>query len=200
MHNRIKMFIALLFISIFTSKYALAADDKGQHGVRGAGLVSCAVYEKERNLKSQVYLILASWMDGYITGTNQWADDTYDVMPFQTTEFIANIISYHCKKNPTDRIFPVLRDLIKKISKSRLSNKSDKIEVGVGDRNTKLYVEVVIRLKTELKRAGYYHGEINNIYDGETIKAMKEFQGSLDFNQTGFPDQLTLWRLLKPSE
>ncbi len=201
MKYAIKSLVILgLFTGTLVSKGATAADKEGQYGVRGAGLTSCAVYEKERNLQSQVYFIIASWMDGYITGTNQWANDTYDILPFQTTELITSIISSHCKKNPADRIYPVLRDLIKKISQNRLSKKSEKIDVTVDERTTKLYVEIIIRLKTKLKQAGYYDGDINSTFDGETIEAMQKFQGSIDFKQTGFPDQLTLWRLLNPTE
>ena len=92
MKNVIKLFAIFLLLSgMFSSKSAISADNEGQHGVRGAGLTSCAIYEKERNLKSQVYFIIASWMDGYITGTNQWANDTYDIFPFQSTELITSI-------------------------------------------------------------------------------------------------------------
>ena len=72
--------------------------------------------------------------------------------------------------------------------------------MGVGERTTKLYIEVVIRLKEKLKQTGHYHGDINSVYDGATIEAIKTYQGSIGFNQTGFPDQLTLWRLLNPSQ
>lgn len=192
--------VALLLIGLLVSKSSQSADDEGQYGVRGAGLTTCAVYETERNLKSQVYYIIASWMDGYITGTNQWADDTYDIFPFQTTELITSIISSHCQNNPDDRIYPVLNNLMEKISNNRLSKKSSKVDVGAGKRTTKLYAEIVKRIKVKLTQSGYYKGEINSQYDGETIEAMKAFQESLDFNPTGFPDQLTLWRLLNPSE
>lgn len=199
MQQVIKLVVVIfLATGLLTSKNAISADDKGQYGVRGAGLTSCAIYEKERNLKSEVYFIIASWMDGYITGTNQWAHDTYDMFPFQSTELITSIISAHCQKNPNDRVYPVLRDLIEKINNNRLTNKSKKVDVGVNERTTELYGEIVIRIKTKLKQAGYYDGRLNSIYDDVTIEAMKKFQGSIDFNQTGFPDQLTLWRLLEP--
>ena len=107
--NLIFIVCAIVLTSLLSSQEAFAADDKGQFGVRGAGIISCAIYEKEREAQSEVYLITAAWVDGYITGTNQHMPSTYDLMSFETTELLTAILAEHCKKNPADTVFSVLK-------------------------------------------------------------------------------------------
>ena len=188
---------ALTLTSILHTQEAVAADSKGQFGVRGVGLISCAIYEKEREARSEVYLITAGWIDGYITGTNQHSSETYDLLSFETTELLTVILAKHCKKNPADTIFPVLKNLFVKLNQDRLQFQSKKTEVIVGERKTSLYVEVVKRIQTKLASSGFYKGKVDGNYEQSSIDAMKAFQRSVQFNPTGFPDQATLWRLLR---
>lgn len=195
--NLIFIVCAIAVSSLLSSQEAFAADDKGQFGVRGAGLISCAIYEKEREAQSEIYLITAAWVDGYITGINQHLPATYDLMSFETTELLAAILAEHCKKNPADTVFSVLKNLFDKLHQDRLQLHSNKTEVVVGERKASLYVEVLKRIQKKLFSAGFYKGEIDGIYSPSTIEAMKEFQRSVKYNPTGFPDQMTLWRLLR---
>lgn len=202
MNNKIRCNIILwgcmaAIITLFISQGAVAADDNGQFGIRGAGLISCAMYEQERKAQDQVYLLTAAWVDGYITGTNQHAADTYDIMPFETTELIAAVLGEHCKENPDSSVFAVLSSLLKTVYDDRLIVRSDKTDVVIGQRTASMYVEVLKKVQNKLASKGFYSGKINGHYDPPTIDAMKAYQQSIDFNPTGFPDQLTLWKLLR---
>ena len=195
-----KRFIVLgtvLATSLLISQGAAAADNKKQFALRGAGLITCAIYEKEREAKSEAYLMTAGWIDGYITGTNQHSPETYDILSFETTELLTAILAKHCKANPTDRVFAVLKSLFLKLHQDRLQSLSKKMEVVVGERKTSLYVEVLKRIQKKLSAAGFYKGKINGTYGQSTIEGMKAFQRSAKFKPTGFPDQMTLWRLLR---
>jgi len=183
-------------VSLALAPGVTAADDKGQFGVRGAGLVKCAVYESEREARSQIYQIVAAWMDGYITGSNQHADDTYDIVSFESTELLAAIVSENCKKNPEAPVFAVLRAVVAQAGKQRLRSPSKKVEVAVGERKVLLYEEVLRRVQQKLAAAGFYRGPIDGIYNATTQKAMQAYQTSAKLQPTGFPDQVTLWRLL----
>ena len=174
---------------------AAAADDKGEFGIRGAGLVKCSRYNQEREARSEVYHIIAAWMDGYITGANQHADDTYDIVSFESTELLAALVSENCKKYPDVPLFAVLRLIIKKASANRLHAPSKKVEVEQGERKVYLYEEVLRRTQQKLASAGFYKGPINGTYDAKTQEALKAYQTSIKLRPTGFPDQLTLWRL-----
>ena len=193
--TRIHLLSIVAVCGFLLTQVAAAADDKGQYGVRGAALVSCSIFEKEREARSEVYRVLAAWMDGYITGTNQHADGTYDTASFESTELLTALISEHCKKHPETPVFAVLKSLVGEFAKNRLRAPSRKIEIVIGDRRVLLYEEVVKRVKRKLAKAGFYVGDINSAYGPQIQEAMQAFQESIALQPTGFPDQLTLWRL-----
>jgi len=198
--KRFFVVLILLVLSLLITQGAFASDDKGQYALRGAGLLTCAIYEKEREAKSEAYLMTAGWIDGYLTGSNQYAPKTYDLLSFETTELITAILAKHCKNNPTDRVFAVLNSLLTKLHQDRMQSFSKKAEVAVGDRKIVLYVEVLKRIQKALASKGLYKGRISGNYDQATTAAMKDFQDSVKLKPTGFPDQITLWRLLRASK
>ena len=187
--------LVALCLLMALAQIAGAADARGQYGVRGAALVSCAIYERERAARSDIYNMIGSWMDGYITGINQHADDTYDIASFESTELLAALVSEHCKKHPETPVFAVLKSLVAQFAKNRLRAPSKKVEIAVGDRKVPLYEEVVRRVQEKLAEAGYYRGEIDGTYSVQIQEAMQAYQKSIELWPTGFPDQLTLWQL-----
>ena len=59
-----------------------SATSEGQYGARGAALVSCEIFERERKAQSELYRMLGSWVDGYITGINQQTPGIYNITSF----------------------------------------------------------------------------------------------------------------------
>jgi alkanesulfonate monooxygenase SsuD/methylene tetrahydromethanopterin reductase-like flavin-dependent oxidoreductase (luciferase family) len=177
------------------AREAAAADPQGQFGVRGAALVSCEVYETERNARSEAYSMIASWMDGYITATNQHSADTYDVASFESTELAAALVSEYCKQHPDTLVFAVVNALVEQFRGNRLLAPSEKVVVTGNDQSVALYKELVKRVQEKMAAAGFYEGEADGDYNDQTREAMAAYQRSIDFDPTGFPDQLTLWRL-----
>ena len=102
------------------------ADKQGQYAIRGAGLISCAIYSKQRAARSNV--LTSSPQHGlmeYITGVNQYAPQTYDLLSFEGAELLMAILDEHCKANPTDPVFGVLASLFRKLWPDRVTEKSD---------------------------------------------------------------------------
>ncbi|MGH8146307.1 MAG: peptidoglycan-binding domain-containing protein [Rhodanobacteraceae bacterium] len=176
-------------------RVAVAADQKGQYGIRGAGLVTCQIYNQQRKARSRAYDVIGGWIDGYITGINQYAGDTYDTAPFETTELYAALVSEYCKKHPKTPIFTVLNSLVKYHWKDRLRASSPKVEVVVGKQKAKMYTEVIRQIQQRLSQRGFYHGKVTDSYGPAVQKAMGAFQSSLHFKPTGFPDEASLWQL-----
>lgn len=192
---RRKLIATLVTGSLVISQVATAADDKGQFGIRGAGLVSCYVFNQERKARSTAYDVVAGWMDGYITGMNQYAPDTYDAASFESTELYTALVSEYCEKHPETPVFVVINSLVKQTWKDRLRSPSQKIEIAVGDQNVTLYEAAIKQIQEALARRGFYRAKIDNVYGPAVEEAMKAFQRSIEFKPTGFPDQATLWRL-----
>jgi hypothetical protein len=136
-------------------------------------------------------------MDGYITGINQYATDTYDTLPYESTEMLAAVISENCKKHPNTTVFTVLNALINQAANDRLRSPSKKIEIKLGERSVLIYQEVLLRLQKKLTSAGFYHGPIDGSFNAATRKALGKYQSANGLKPTEFPDQVTLWRIFR---
>lgn len=179
---------------------ASASDDKDQFAVRGAALINCAAFTQARATRSDVYSVVASWVDGYVTGINQYADKTYDALSFEGTELLMAVLDEHCKTHPKDPVFGVINSLLRKLWPDRVTGKSDKVVVATGGRQASHYAELVKRMQQALLTQGYYKGPVSGEFSPPTVAAVKRFQKSIGFEQTGFPDQTTLWRLLRDKD
>jgi hypothetical protein len=118
-------------------------------------------------------------------------------MSFESTELLMAILDSHCQTNPSDPVFGVLVNLFKKLWPDRIIDKSNKTTIATGEREARHYVETISRVQIRLQAAGFYAGMLNGEYTPQTMEAMKNFQTSIGFDPTGFPDQLTLWRLMR---
>jgi len=185
--------LALMSLSLT----ATAADEKGQYAIRGASLIDCAVFSQEHAARGDVSKIIASWVDGYVTGINQTAPDTYDILSFETTELILEVLDRHCREHSGDRVFAVLNKLFEQLKADRLKTKSEKIAVEKGTWEAAHYVEVIQRVQRKLKAAGHYRGKADGKFSPELSSGIARYQKSIGFDPTGFPDQATLWRLLR---
>lgn len=192
--------LALCIVVLASVRVAAAAGQKGQYGIRGAGLVTCQVYNQQRKARSSAYDAIGGWMDGYITGMNQYAGDTYDAAPFETTELYAALVSEYCEKHPETPIFTVLNSLVKYHWKDRLRAPSPKVEVAAGGQEVMLYGGVIRQVQQRLSQRGFYHGKLTDSYGPSVRKAMAAFQRSIHFRPTGFPDEASLWQLLKTGQ
>lgn len=192
---RIQLAMILTMTTVLAASATAAAPD-GRHAIRGAGLLNCSNFVEERERESPAYLMIGGWIDGYITGINQYRADTYDITSYESTELIARIIENHCKKNPDDRLFTVLNSLFTRNAEDRIRESMAPVTVTVGDRTTHLYRPTIRRIQNELRQRRLYSEDADGMYDAGVTEAMAEFQKELDFEPTGFPDQATLWFLL----
>ena len=192
-----KLRVGILILGSLAFANTVAATQDGKFAIRGAGLIDCRTYLAELEKKSPAYLMMGGWIDGYITGINQYADDTYDVTSFESTELFAELIRNHCQKNPTDRLFPVMRSIVAQRWPSRVTRQSPLVGVKLDQFDVQIYQETIRRIQKRLTDQGLYKGAVTGKFDAPTIAAVAEFQKTLDgFKVTGFPDQATLWALL----
>ena len=189
--------VILALFSLSLSMEAYTASEKGEYNVRGAGNLSCKVYEQEREKRSPAYFVTAGWVEGYITATSRNSLDTYDITSFESTELIMELISKHCQKHAGDKVFYVLGYLLTGLYEDRLTVPSEKKRITVGEHSTALYQETMRRIQARLKEKGYYSGKLDGDFGPMSAKAIAEFQRSLGFKGTGFPDQATLWKLMR---
>jgi hypothetical protein len=193
---RLKFCIVLPLMLATLPQSGWTSSDGGTYAVRGAGLIDCQTYLEERQKRSSAYLMIGGWIDGYLTGVNQYAADTYDATSFESTELFAELLRSHCEKNPADRIFPVLNAILRQRWEGRIREPSPLTGIALGEFHAQMYQETIRRVQQRLADMGLYQAEISGHFNAETISAIAEFQKTLEgFEATGFPDQATLWAL-----
>jgi len=185
-----------LCVLVLQAAAASAATENGRYAIRGAGLIDCQTYLDEQEKQSSAYLMMGGWIDGYITGVNQYAEDTYDATSFESTELFAELIRNHCKKHPADRLFPVMNSIVAQRWPHRVTAESPLIGVRLGDKSVQMYKETLERVQQRLADKGYYELPASGKFDQPTISALAAFQKTLEnYEASGFPDQATLWAL-----
>lgn len=182
---------------LYYAAVASAADDAGKFAMKGAGFLPCKIYVDEREKRSNVYYLIGGWVEGFLSAHNKYADDTYDVTSFESLELLLSVIQNHCESNPDDRLYLVISSIIAKLNADRLRKESAKVEIKDGERKAVLYRETIRRIQARLTGLGLYKGDVNGLYTDATRSALIAFQSDIDFKTTGFPDQATLWRLLR---
>lgn len=174
-----------------------AADADGKFAMKGAGLLPCGVYVTERAKKSNAYYLIGGWVEGYISAYNKYANDNFDVTSFESLELLLKLMDHHCKSNPKDRLYSVLDAIVVQLMPDRLTKESERVKLTDKERSTALYTDTIRRMQAELTRRGLYKGAVDGQFTDATRSALIAFQSDIGFAKTGFPDQTTLWRLLR---
>jgi len=174
---------------------AIAADAAGNFAVRGAGLIDCATFLDEKERKSEAYIMIGGWLDGYLTGVNELVDQTYDITPYQSTELLITIVENHCRTHGTERLFTVLRSIGTQLHDERIDSASELVNINVDGRRVRLYRETIRRMQTKLAQTDLYTGETSGQFDSATLAAIEAYQDRIGYEPSGFPDQATLWKL-----
>jgi len=192
-----RRFACVALATCALTEVAAANDSNGNFALKGAGYLPCQVMVAERAKRSETYFLIGGWIEGYTSAYNRYVVDTYDVTPFESLELLLSVMQQHCEKNPNDRIYAVLNSMLTQLHPERLKAGSERVKITDGKRTTVLYRETISRMQNELKRRGLYRGAVDGRYTDETRSALIAFQSDIKFDTTGFPDQTTLWRLLR---
>ena len=176
---------------------ASAADQNKLFSIRGAGLLTCETYVQEREAGSDAYIMIGGWLDGYVTAVNELSQETFDVVPFESTELLTILIDRHCKNNPSDILFAVTNNLLAKLFDDRLRSSSPYVDIRVGPNQMRLYTHLVVRIQESLAARGLLDIEATGQWNVATERAVAKYQESVGMDGTGFPDQATLWQLLR---
>ncbi|NKB56442.1 MAG: hypothetical protein GKS00_08910 [Alphaproteobacteria bacterium] len=182
---------------LFQATAVFAADGDGKFAMKGAGFLPCQVFVQAREDKTNVYYMIGGWLEGYISAHNRYAEDTFDIASFESLELLMRVIQNHCQANPSHRLHAIVNSIVTEFHPDRLRQSSSRVQIVNGKRKTALYRETIRRVQRELTERGLFKGETDGRFTEETKSALIAFQSDLDFETTGFPDQTTLWRLLR---
>ncbi len=192
---------ALLSIlaAILLSFQAHAADSGGQFAVEGIGGGTCDSFVAAKSESSNAYWMFLGWLDGYMTGINQYAPETYDITPWQSQNLLAALFEKFCARNPGANFFAVANKMIVELRDDRLRESSAPIVAAVGERSIGVYRETLRRAQLVLEEGGHYKGKVVGLFGPNTQRALESYQKQAGLTVTGLPDQATLFKLLSPS-
>ena len=171
---------------------AHAADADGHFAIKGLGLQSCADYLAAREAQSPQYHQFGGWMNGYLSASNRYEDDTFDLVPWQSTGMLAAWLASVCEENRDAQFVRVVALLVNALGEERLRARSAVVEYETDEGTDYVYAEVLRRAQQRLADAGLYAGPINGALDSATKDALRRFQAERDLAATGLPDQRTL--------
>lgn len=192
-----KRFLAAAALLCLISAEGNAASKGGEYAVKDAGRATCARYVEVREEKAQAYFLYVGWISGYLSAYNRFAEDTVDIVPWQSTDLLAVFVDNHCKKNPQLPFAKAVDALIAALAPMRLRGASDMIQVNSGDQSISVYKEIVRRTQQTLTERGVYKGALDGVYGEGTRKAIEDFQRERNIPVTGLPDQATLFELFR---
>jgi hypothetical protein len=189
---------AVLALLSLASIAASAADGAGNFAVDGIATQTCQQFVDERAAKSNHYFMFGGWVDGYVTAINQFAPNTYDLTPWESTDLLMALLDRHCRQNPDNNFIAVVAAMVERLNEDRLQQQSPLVEARVGDILVLLYQDTMMRLQQALARLGHYTGTIDGQFGPQSKAAIESFQAANKIEVTGIPDQLTLLALLRP--
>ena len=135
-----KTLISVLALALVTGGPALSADQDGKFAIKGAGLQTCSAFNTafdEQNVDLGIYY---GWVDGFVTGLNQFRDETFDAAPWQTTETLLGLMREVCRAQSEDpRVIDVVNRLIGDFTPLRLTRESRLQGVKTGERSMVIY-------------------------------------------------------------
>lgn len=174
---------------------ARAAAADGQSAVRGIGGEDCAAFVSAVADRKQGAFVFAGWLDGYISAVNRLNPETFDSMPWQSTNTLMALINNHCTANPQDMLFSVVRGLMDFYAAQHMAAASPRVDAAAGEKSITVYREIMRRAQEALAKAGVYSGTADGLYGPKTRAAFEAFQEQAGLAKSGLPDQETLFRL-----
>ena len=193
----VRMRNALLVLCLLVTQTVIAADKDGRFAVRSSGMMTCKDFVEAKTERSDKLNLYMGWIDGYISAANQFTNDTFDVVRWGNTVFLATLIENHCNREPEQRFYLAVNQLVGVLLQQRISKQTELIEASHDGNKTYLYDVVMRDLQEKLQQEGFFHGKPDGQYNDATRQALEAYQSENNLKLTGLPDQLTLYKLFE---
>jgi len=184
-------------VTFLTPSQASAADVNGKFTALGAGRAPCSRFVEARQAKSTEYYLFGGWMEGFLSARNQVEEETFSLAPWQSTDLLAGFLADYCAKHPEEPFITAVRVMAQALQPQRMKESSPTVTLTVGPVRQQFFVEALRRVQSRLKDLGFYKGAVDGDFGKESAAALKAYQQREGIEETGFPDQLSLFKLLR---
>ncbi len=187
---------ASIFLAVMPLQ-SMAASSSGDFALKGYGQQSCSDFLAARETANTEYLRFGSWMLGYLSGYNQFVEDTLDIAPWQSADFLAAVVANICRADPDLTFFAAINQMTTALAPQRITSDPGRQQIGTGETRAELYSTMIRRLQVQLTERGFFIGEANGEYNSITEAAVRAFQASEEIDETGLPNEQTLYLLFR---
>lgn len=175
---------------------ALPADSNGEFAIKGAGQKTCAGFLNALDERSPDVALYAGWIEGYVTGFNQFRDGMFDLTSWQTTETLISLMQSVCSQVAAEtRFMDAFYKLVKQSTIGALSEHSDASVLRNEGRSVIVYRDILAMAKERLSAEGFETGSDPADFGPPEIDAFKDYQMKKGLPTSGLPDQQTLFSL-----
>lgn len=187
----------LLFVLALSAGEAIAADSDGNFAIKGAGLQTCGAFVASFEARSTDLGLYGGWIDGFLTGQNQYLDGIFDLAAWETTQVLLGLTHSSCSQLPPEtRFIDGFAQVMRVLRPNAIPEQTGASTARLGDSAVALYDIVMIRMKASLVERGYIPGDVESAtFTSETAAALKAFQADSGLTESGLPDQQTLYTL-----
>ena len=176
-----------------TASLAEAADAQSRFQAYGLGRVSCKTFTDLCEAKKEECKLTGTWLEGYLSGFNALSKDTFDILPWQPPEALAEFTFNVCKQNPKAPMLEVVNELVRTLLvPNRVKAAADRVSIGDGKQSVALYRETVRAMQERLIELGFLKGKADGAFGPGTEAAVETFQKAASLNPTGIPDPRTM--------
>ena len=188
----------LYFLSLLSCvSFLQAADENNQFAIKGIGLSNCESFVEARKTQSPQYFQFGGWMNGYLSATNRYEKNTFDLVSWQSTGMLATSLATFCERNPEVQFVRAVALLVNTLGQDRLQSQSELIEAKVGETSVFIYRTTLQRAQERLAELRQLEGAPSGEFDAATQQALQRFQEEAALEVSGLPDQTTLARLFQ---
>lgn len=178
---------------------ALAASPSGQYALKGVGQHTCAQFLAAREQGSSQYVAYGAWLAGYLTAVNKHVAGVVDVAPWQTLDLVAAYVANLCASSGDALLARAVEVTVEALLPGSVEGDVEQLTVSAGDRETRIYDQVLKRAQERLSEAGFHDGKADGAFGPQTEKSFRDFQKANGIDETGLPDLKTLYVLFRSS-
>jgi hypothetical protein len=189
--------LAALLLCLLLAAPAGAADQEGRFALKGGGATSCANFVEARRAGGTDMRLFEGFVDGYVTAANLLTPDTFDLVPWQTTALMLEMLGAYCTRTPQAQFAAAVTRLVSALATERLRQSSNLVGARSGTGVVPIYAEVLKRVQEALRARDPRLPEPNGVWTDATRLALERFQRESNIPPTGLPDQRTLFTLLQ---
>ncbi|MEK0082800.1 peptidoglycan-binding domain-containing protein [Benzoatithermus flavus] len=174
------------------SASAEAADGQGRYAAHGLGRTPCKHFVEVCEKGSDECKLTGTWIAGYLTAFNALNKDTFDILPWQPPELVAQGAFNLCKANPDAALVEAVTQVVRVLYPQRVQGASERVKIGDGKDTVYLYKDTIKDVQEQLIKTGHLKGKADGSYGPGTKAAIEAFQQDKGLPTTGVPDQRTL--------